>query len=220
MDGGQPPPRTITVVIVHEQGIVRQSLYALLEKHPHVHVVGDAATRERAVEVVKQVVPNVVIIDFGLHESNGVHTAEQILHEFPPTRVVILSMCHAAESVFRALRAGVHAYVLKQNATTELASAVLAVIAGERYLSPPIAEMLHGRVVGCALRNPLEYLSAREREVLQLTVSGATSASIARRLALSPKTVETYRSRIREKLGVTDHAALIRFALKHAASPA
>jgi DNA-binding NarL/FixJ family response regulator len=214
-----PPPRTITVVIVHEQCIVRQSLRALLEKRPHVHVVGEAASGAQAFEIAKQVTPDVVVIDFGLHESNGVSTAEQILHELPRTHIVILSVCHAAESVFRALRAGVHAYVLKQEAATELAPAVMAVVAGERYLSLPIAEMLHGRVIGSAPRSPLEYLSAREREVLQFTVSGATSAEIARRLALSPKTIETYRSRIREKLGVADHAALIRFALKHAVSP-
>ena len=154
-------------------------------------------------------------MDYALHDLSGVDVAAEILCEQPDIRIVMLSICEAPESVVRALRAGAHAYVLKQSASTELASAVMATLQGERYLSLPIAHVLHQRAVGGAPRSPIEELSAREREVLQFTVSGATSAQIARKLALSPKTVETYRSRIREKLGVSDHAGLIRFALQH-----
>jgi two-component system, NarL family, response regulator NreC len=211
--------RAVTVLVVDEHAIVRQSVAALLEERPEIHVIGTAASGAQALYLARQLQPDVVVMDIALHDSSGVDIAPQILRDEPRTRVVILSVCHAAESVFRALRAGAHAYVLKQSASAELADAVMAVLQGERYLSPPISEMLHRRVIGSAPRSPLEYLSAREREVLRMTMSGATSTEIARRLLLSPKTVETYRSRIRDKFGVADHAALIRFALKHSMSP-
>jgi DNA-binding NarL/FixJ family response regulator len=211
--------RAITALVVDEQCIVRQSLAALLEECPDIRVTGVAANGMQALEMAKRITPDVVVMDFTLHDLGGVDVAAQILREVPLTRIVILSVCQAAESVFRALRAGAHAYVLKQSVAAELGPAVLATLQGERYLSPPVADMLQRRLLGGAPRSPLDYLSAREREVLQFTLSGATSARIAQRLALSPKTIETYRSRIREKLGVADHAALIRFARLHTASP-
>lgn len=214
MDAGYST-RAVTVLVVDEHSIVRQSLAAVLENRPEIHVVGTAATGKQAIDIARRLTPHVVVMGFALHELSGSDTAAQILRELPETRVVILSVCQAVESVFRALRAGAHAYVLKQSASAELATAVTAILRGERYLSPPIAEMLHRRVIGLAPHSPLDHLSAREHEVLRLTVTGGTSAQIARRLALSPKTVETYRTRIREKLGVADHAALIRFAIKH-----
>jgi DNA-binding NarL/FixJ family response regulator len=207
--------RTVSVLVVDEHSIVRQSLCATLDECPELQVIGTAATGAQALEIAARTSPGVVVMDYALHDLSGVDVAAEILCEQPHIRIVMLSMCQAPESVVRALRAGAHAYVLKQSASTELAPAVMATLRGERYLSSPIAHVLRGPVVGSASRSPIEYLSAREREVLQFTVSGATSAQIARKLALSPKTVETYRSRIREKLGVADHAGLIRFALQH-----
>lgn len=208
-------PRAVTVLVVDENSVVRQSLCALLARRPEINVVGTAASGAQALEIAQRLEPDVIVLDFALHDLSGVDVAAQIQRALPRAHVVILSLCQAPESVFRALRAGAHAYVLKPSVALELAGAVMATTRGERYLSPPIADVLHRRVIGPVPRSPLEHLSAREREVLQFTVSGATSADIARRLDLSPKTVETYRSRIRDKLGVADHAALIRFALKH-----
>jgi DNA-binding NarL/FixJ family response regulator len=207
--------RAVSVLVVDEQSIVRQSLCAMLEKHSDLRVIGTAATGAQALETAARASPDVVVMDYALHDFSGVDVAAEILREQPQIRIVILSVCQAPESVVRALRAGAHAYVLKQSASTELAPAVMAALRGERHLSPPIAHVLHRRAVGASTRSPIEDLSAREREVLHFTVGGATSAQIASKLALSPKTVETYRSRIREKLGVADHAGLIRFALKH-----
>jgi len=187
----------------------------MLEDCADLEVIGTAATGAQALETAARTAPDVVVLDYALHDLSGADVVAEILREQPNIRIVILSFCQAPESVFRAVRAGAHAYVLKQSASAELARAITATLHGERYLSPPIANLLHRRVVGPATRSPIEELSAREREVLQFTVSGATSAQIASRLALSPKTVETYRSRIREKLGVSDHAGLIRFALQH-----
>jgi len=209
------PRQTTSVLVVDEHSIVRQSLCAMVEKRANLHVIGTAATGAQALETAARTSPDVVVMDYALHDLSGVDVAAEILCEQPQIRIVILSICQAPESVFRALCAGAHAYVLKQSASTELAPAVMATLQGKRYLSPPIADVLQRRGIGATSRSPIEYLSAREREVLQFTVSGATSAQIAHRLALSPKTVETYRSRIREKLGVADHAGLIRFALQH-----
>lgn len=207
--------RTVSVLVVDEHSIVRQSLCATLDECPDLQASATAATGAQALEMAARTSPDVVVLDYALHDLSGVDVAAEILCEQPQIRIVMLSMCQAPESVVRALRAGAHAYVLKQSASTELAPAVMATLQGERYLSPPIAEVLQVSVAGAGTRNPIEHLSAREREVLQFTVTGATSAQIARKLALSPKTVETYRSRIREKLGVADHAGLIRFALQH-----
>jgi DNA-binding NarL/FixJ family response regulator len=207
--------RASSVLVVDEQSLVRQSLCAMLEKLPDLHVVGNASTGAQALETAARTSPDVVVMDYALHDLSGLDVAAEILCEQPQIRIVMLSICQAPESVVRALRAGAHAYVLKQSASTELAPAVIAALHGERYLSPPVAHALHRKGVGAATRSPIEHLSAREREVLQFTIGGATSAQIANRLALSPKTVETYRSRIREKLGVADHAGLIRFALQH-----
>jgi DNA-binding NarL/FixJ family response regulator len=210
--------RAVTVLVVDENSVVRQGLCALLVRRPEINVVGTAATGAQALEIAQRLDPDVVVMDFALHDLSGADVAAQILRALPRARILILSVCQAPESVFRALRAGAHAYVLKSSATLDLAPAVMAIVRGERYLSPPIADVLHRRVIGPTRRSPLEHLSAREREVLQFTVSGATSAEIARLLEVSPKTVETYRSRIRDKLGVADHAALIRFALRHTMS--
>ncbi len=133
--------------------------------------------------------------------------------------MVILTVCHSSEHIVRALRAGALAYVLKQSAATELVHAVLTVLEGKRYLSPQAAATLASVEFDSPPLSPLERLSAREREVLQLTVAGATTTAIARQLSLSPKTVETYRSRIMEKLGVADRTALIHFSIEHALMP-
>lgn len=207
--------RTVDVLVVDEDTLARQSLCALLARRSEIHVVGTAAGGTSALEIAKRLQPDAVVMDMGLRDIKGTDVAAQIFCDLPRTHIILLSNSQAPESVFSALRAGANAYVLKSSAQVELAAAVMATLRGERYLSPPIADMLHRRVIGAAPRNPLEFLSAREREVLHFTVSGATSVEIARRLALSPKTIETYRSRIREKLGVADHAALIRFALRH-----
>jgi DNA-binding NarL/FixJ family response regulator len=128
-------------------------------------------------------------------------------------------VCKTSEHVFRALRAGAVGYVLKQCAAADLVHAVLMVADGASYLSPQLRETLAGLAIDTAPLSPLERLSPREREVLHLTVGGATSAEIGRKLSLSPKTVDTYRSRIMEKLGVAHHAGLIRYALEHAITP-
>jgi DNA-binding NarL/FixJ family response regulator len=158
-------------------------------------------------------------MDLVLPDLNGIDATERIVQALPGTRVVIVSMCHTSEHIVRALRAGAMGYVLKQSEAADIVKAVLAVSDGKTFFSPQAASAIEGLAIDSADRSPLERLSAREREVLHLTVGGATSRSIAHRLSLSPKTVETYRSRIMRKLGVPDRTALIHFAIEHALTP-
>jgi two-component system, NarL family, response regulator NreC len=213
------PP--IRVLIVDDHGIVRDGVAVVLEKEGHMQVVGTAATGREAVVAAANLKPDVIIMDLVLPELSGADATERILTLLPQTRVVVLSVCHTSEHVLRALRAGACAYVSKEAACAELVCAVKAVFVGETYLSPQITEV----VIDCllnktVLQSPLERLSGREREVLYLTVGGSSSAEIARQLTLSRRTVDTYRSRVMQKLGVADLTGLIHFAVKNAMIPA
>jgi DNA-binding NarL/FixJ family response regulator len=160
--------------------------------------------------------PQVVLMDISMPELNGIDATRRILNELPEIKVIILSVHSDSEHIFRAFQAGAYGYLLKESAGAEVVNAVHAVITGERYLSQKIANtVLQDYVRFRQSQSPLELLSAREREVLQLTVEGNSSAEMAARLGLSPKTVETYRSRLMEKLGVRDITELVRFAIKH-----
>jgi DNA-binding NarL/FixJ family response regulator len=211
----------ISILVVDDHGIVRDGLTALIEKQQRMKVVGTAATGKEAVVAAARLKPDVVVMDLVLPELSGIDATERILSLLPRTQVVILSVCRTSEHVFRALRAGARGYVLKESAGAELVRALKAAFAGERYLSPRISEIvINGVLNNTTSHSPLERLSGREREVLHLTVAGSSSAEIARRLSLSRKTVDTYRSRVMEKLGVSDLTELIHFAIEHAMAPA
>jgi DNA-binding NarL/FixJ family response regulator len=208
------------ILVVDDHAIVRDGISAVLQQHPNLKVIGAVGTGREAVAAAVQLVPDVVVMDLMLPELSGVDATQRILTLLPGTHVVVLSVCHTSEHVFRALRAGARGYVVKEGVSADLVRAVLAVIAGERFLSPQITAL----VIGAVLSNseplsPLERLSKREREVLHMTVAGSSSAEIAQRLSLSRKTVDTYRSRIMGKLGVSDLTGLIHFAIEHAMAP-
>jgi DNA-binding NarL/FixJ family response regulator len=208
------------ILVVDDHAIVRDGISAVLQQHPNLKVIGAVGTGREAVAAAVQLVPDVVVMDLMLPDLSGVDATQRILTLLPGTHVVVLSVCHTSEHVFRALRAGARGYVVKEGVSADLVRAVLAVIAGERFLSPQITEL----VIGAVLSNseplsPLERLSKREREVLHMTVAGSSSAEIAHRLSLSRKTVDTYRSRIMGKLGVSDLTGLIHFAIEHAMTP-
>jgi DNA-binding NarL/FixJ family response regulator len=211
---------SINIVVVDDHGIVRDGLCALLDGHFHMTVVGSVANGKDAILAAERLKPEVIVMDLVLPELSGIDATLRILAVLPLTRIVILSACDTSEHVFRALRAGARGYVLKECASAELVQAVLAVVAGERYLSPRITGVVIDSLLGDAeSASPIESLSPREREVMHLTVSGASSAEIGIKLSLSRKTVDTYRSRVMGKLGVPDLAGLVRFAVAHAMTP-
>ena len=213
---------SITVVLADDHAIVRDGLQLLLDTQQDIEVVGSVSNGREAVQAVEQLRPDVVILDIAMPELNGIEATVQI-REIHPAEVIILSMHSAIEHVSRALKAGARGYLLKESAGVEVVNAVRTVHSGHRYLSQKISDQLiddyvHQRDLAEA-ESPLERLSAREREVLQLVVEGKSSAEIAETLFLSPKTVETYRSRLMQKLDIGDVPSLVKFAIQQGITP-
>ena len=208
----------INVVLADDHTIVRDGLRALLEANPEIKVVGDASNGTQVLEQVDELQPDVVIMDISMPGINGIDATRQILLAHPEVRVIILSMLGTADHVFHALQAGARGYLLKESAGREVMEAVLSVYAGEMYFSRPITYVMINDYVQARAGTQdasLESLSMRENEILCLVVEGKTSAEIGKSLNLSPKTVESYRSRMMQKLGISDLAELIKFAIKH-----
>ena len=213
----------IRVFLADDHGVVREGLRAMLEVQDDITVVGEAANGREAVRLTQKLDPDVVLMDIAMPELNGIEAANQIRENCSSTRVVILSMHASSEHIYRALQAGALGYILKESAGNEVANAVRVVHSGRRYLSQQIAEMLitdyvHQRQTTPS-RSPLERLSPREKEILQLVVEGKSSAEIADIIYVSKKTVETYRSRLMKKLDISDLPSLVRFAIQHGLTP-
>ncbi|MBC8446547.1 MAG: response regulator transcription factor [Chloroflexi bacterium] len=214
---------SITVFLADDHAVVRDGLRVLLEAQSDISVIGDAANGRAAVHLVAQLCPDVVIMDIAMPDLNGIEAARKISEVCPSTQVIILSMHSTTEHIFRALQAGARGYLLKESAGIEVVNAVRAVHAGHRYLSQKISDWLiddyvrQGQAVEA--KSPLARLSPREREVVQLVVEGKSNAEIAGILSLSLKTVETYRSRLMHKLGISDLPGLVRFAIQHGLTP-
>ncbi len=210
---------TISVVLADDHAVVRDGLKTLLEIEKNINVVGTASNGREAARLITKLRPDVVVMDISMPELNGIEATRQILDECPDTRVIILSMHATKEHIQRALQAGAKGYLLKESAGAEVVKAVRSVYTGNRYLVQPVAEVLiddylNGRQAEKS-PDPLDQLSAREREILQLVVEGNVSAKIADTLCLSPKTVETYRSRIMSKLNIKDIPGLVKFAIRN-----
>ena len=214
---------SIRVFLVDDHAVVREGLRLILERERDMSVIGEAGSGRQAVRQVEQLNPDVVIMDIALPELNGFEATRQITRLCPSTRVVILSMYSTAEQVFLALQAGALGYVLKDVAGQEVVKAIRKVYAGCRYLSQQISETVITdylkRRGATEVKSPLEQLTLREREILQLVVEGKTSAEIAKILYISPKTVETYRSKLMSKLGIHDIPGLVKFAIQNGLTP-
>jgi DNA-binding NarL/FixJ family response regulator len=208
--------KPIRVVLADDHTLVRAGLRGLLEGIQGVEVIGEAEDGHEAVHMVSELQPDVALLDVGMPGLNGLDAAAQVLRSEPRVRVLILSMHNAEEYVLRALRAGCAGYLLKRSAVSELEIAVRAVARGETYLSPSVSKQVVddyvGRTGGQA--DPLDALTPRQREILQLVAEGHTSKEIAERLRLSFKTIEAHRAQIMERLGLGDVTALVRFAVR------
>jgi DNA-binding NarL/FixJ family response regulator len=212
----------ITVLLADDHTIVREGLRLLLEAQKDIVVVGEAADGRETVRLAKQLHPDVVIMDIAMPAFNGIAATQRIKDFSPSVSVIILSMHASNEYIFRALQAGASGYLLKESAGTEVVKAVRAVDCGQRYLSGQITETVIEYIRkfdAGAPKSPLESLSDREREVLQLVVEGKTNPEIAHTLSLSVKTVETYKSRLMNKLEIKDIPSLVKFAITHGLTP-
>jgi DNA-binding NarL/FixJ family response regulator len=211
---------TIRVLLADDHAMMRDGLKALLTASLGISVVAEVGNGRDAVRRAEELKPDVAIMDISMPELNGIEATRLLRDKCPGTRVVILSMHSSSEHVFRALEAGAMGYLLKESAGAEVNAAVRAVHGGRRYLSRAIVALEPAARSGAVRASPLDSLSARERQVLQLVVEGHSSAEIARRVHLSPKSVDTYRSRLMRKLSVSDVPSLVKFAIQHGITPA
>jgi len=209
----------ITVFLADDHTIVREGLSAFLSTKPDIKVVGEASNGSDALHRIQELGPDVAVLDIAMPELNGIDVTRRIRQTSPATRVVILSM-HATENlIVEALQAGADGYLLKESAGKELVKALHAVRAGHRYLSQKVSNTVIDSYVlqqgSTEANHPLAHLSQREREVLRLVVEGKSNVDIADILSLAPRTIATYRSRMMQKLGISDLPTLVKFAIRH-----
>jgi DNA-binding NarL/FixJ family response regulator len=206
----------IRVLLADDHTLVRAGIQGLLQGLQGVEVVGEAGDGQEALRLAEVLRPDVVLMDVGMPGLNGLEVAGRLATLDASIRVIILSMHTSEEYVLRALRAGCAGYLLKASAVAELEVAVRAVSRGETYLSPAVSKRVVDDYVsrtGGAI-DPLDALTPRQREILQLAAEGHSSKEIAERLGVSYRTVEAHRAQLMERLGVHDLAGLVRFAVR------
>ena len=207
----------VRIVIADDHRIVREGLRHLLEKRTDFKVVAEAADGESAVRLARELSPDVVIVDISMPGLNGIEATRRILAERPHVKVLALSMHSDRRFVIETLKAGASGYLLKDSAFDELARAIEVVMARGAFLSPAITDMVVRDYVaqaGCDGGAAFSVLTPREREVLQLMAEGEPTKAIAGRLAVSVKTVESYRQQIMEKLDLHSVAELTKYAIR------
>ena len=206
--------RVIRVMLADDHTIVRQGLKLILSANPDLQVVGEAANGREAVELAAKVKPDIVLMDVAMPELNGIEATRRMVQENSRIRVLVLSMHKEPVYIREILRAGARGYILKDAIDTELVNAVRSVARGDGYISPAIS----GALLNDYRQNvtdPIDLLSSREREVLQLIAEGKTNKEVATRLNLSVYTVDSHRGKIMEKLNLHSTGELVRFAMKH-----
>jgi len=208
----------IRVLLAEDHTIVRKGLRSLLDSENGIRVIGEAANGREAINQVRRLLPDVVVMDIGMPGLNGLESTRQIKKHYPDVQVLILTVHTSDEYVFQILRAGASGYVVKQAAPKELISAIGAVSRGEAFLSPSISRKVVDEIVknGAASTewDSYEKLTPREREVLQLIAEGHPTREIAEQLHISVKTAETHRAHLMEKLEMRNTAELTRYAIR------
>lgn len=206
---------SIKVLIADDHGVVAEGLRYLVDAQPDMEVIACAQDGREALRRSVETNPDVALIDHAMPLLNGIETTRLIHDRLPQTRVIMLSMYSDPIHVYRALQAGATGYVTKKSVAKEVVDAIRAAHRGERYMSKQLSNIMIDHVVSkSASMDPLQLLSSRERQVLQMLAEGHAVAEIATTLSLSPKTVETYRSRMMEKLAIHDFAGLVKFAIQ------
>jgi len=208
----------IKVLVADDHTIVRHGIYALLGLMSDIELVGEAVNGKEAVEKVKKLMPDIVIMDVAMPIMDGLEATRRICKEFPRTRVIALTQYDDREFVFPVIEAGARGFISKTAASSELASAIRSVYRGDSYLSPSVARVfVEGYQQGIDVvkdRDPYKQLTNREREILKLLAEGHTSHEIAAMLVLSPKTVDRHKTNLMAKLAIHSRADLIKYALR------
>lgn len=205
----------IHVLIVDDHAVVRAGIRQILEQSPSLRVTAEAASGADALRLLDERAFDLVILDIGLPDISGVELLRRIKEEKPAIPVLVLSMYREDQYALRVLRSGAAGYLTKESAAAECLAAVEKVMAGGRYVSPALAEKLVDLLHVDADRPPHSTLSDREFDVFRRLATGAPLKAIAKELALSSKTVSTYRSRVLSKMGMKSNAELVQYAVQH-----
>ena len=212
---------SVRILIADDHALIRDGLRVNLEAHGDFEVVGEAVNGRDALAKAEALLPDLIVMDLSMPELNGIDATRLICERLPAVRVLIISMHNSSEHSFRAMNSGAKGFILKESAGEEVVLAVGSLMRGRRYLgvgvAHPVEISCHGRQPH--LKSPLESLSMREREVFQYVVEGKSSSEIAVILSLSSKSVDTYRSRLMQKLGVENMPSLISFAFQQGITP-
>lgn len=205
--------KKITILLADDHSMVRQGFRRILESQPDMEIVGEAGNGNEAVDLAARLMPDVVVMDVAMPQLNGIEATRRLSESTPRTRVLALSMHKDSVYVREILRAGARGYLLKDAIDVDFLAAVRAIARGEGYLSPGVADAVltdyrqH-------VTDPIDLLTSREREVLQLIAEGKTNKEIAALLTLSVYTVDAHRGRIMEKLNLHSTGELVRFAVR------
>jgi len=213
---------SVTVLLVDDHPIVRQGLRNLLDSMPDFRVVGEAGDGLQALEMIEKTLPQVLVIDVVMPGLTGIEVTARVKHQWPATKVIVLSMQNNEAYVVTALKNGASGYILKDTGPEELVDAIRTVVKGERYLSKQLSERIINTYVSKmdqAEVDPYDTLTNREKEVLHLVAEGHTNQEIAERLFISPRTAELHRSNVLNKLGLKNQIDLVRFAIKRGFLP-
>jgi DNA-binding NarL/FixJ family response regulator len=214
--------KKINVILADDHNIIREGLAAILQKHPDIKVIAQAGDGRTTVQLTRELMPDVVVMDVTMPGLNGIEAARQITSECSNVKVIALSVHSSKQFVIEMLKAGASGYLLKDCVSDDLAYAIRSVAAGQNYLSPQIARIVIKNYINDleTLKTPVfSILTRREREVLQLMAEGKSTKQIASMLNLSIKTIETHRLNITNKLNIKNVAELTKYAIREGLTP-
>lgn len=207
----------IKVLVADDHTILRQGIKALLDNQEGIEVIGEAKDGREALAIIEETLPDVVLMDIAMPGLNGLEATRRIKKKFPRMKVLVLTMYTNEEYIFQILNAGANGYLVKETAFQDLISAIKAVYKNEAFMSPSISKKVINSYIKRAQNDEqetCEILTTREREILQLIAEGNSSKKIAELLFISPKTVETHRTHIMDKLNIHNRTGLVKYAIR------
>lgn len=206
---------TLRILIVDDHPVVRRGLKEMLDKEPGLDVVAQATNAREAVAAARKIEWDVAVVDYGLPGKDGITLIKELRRRHPGRPVLMLSLYPESQFAMRALKAGAAGYLAKESAPETLVGAIHAAACGRKYVSPVVADMLANGLGNTDERQPHELLSDREFQIMTMLAEGKKVAEVGKLLSLSPSTVGTYRTLILRKMGVSNSAELVRYAMRH-----